>query len=216
MAILHSAEVRWISRGALPADLRNWFSGQELDLEDRTDMYLVFPACETVGLKLRNAGQTAKAKIEVKALRSSPEVVRYAAGVVGRTDAWVKWTHPTNDIPDWINSMVAAETSWVETRKRRVIRKYSLVTGAPQEVQPDERVRCGCSVELVALDVTDGSQWWTFGFESWGKPHDVRTHLRKTAEEWFRMRGTPPTPLEAIGSVAYPTWAAGLAEPLSD
>jgi hypothetical protein len=196
--------------------MRLWFSEQHLDVEDRTDMYLVFPACESVGLKLRNAGQTSKAKIEVKALRSSPEVVRYAADVVGRTDAWVKWTHPTNDIPDWINSIVAAETSWVRTRKRRIIRKYSLVTGDPHEIQADDWVPCGCSVELVALDVVDDQPWWTFGFESWGQPHDVREHLRKTAEEWFNVQGTPPIRLEAIGSVAYPTWAAGLAEPLSD
>lgn len=212
MSVLHSAEIRWILKGPVPDRVTSWFGAVLGDVEDRVDLYLVFPGCESVGLKIRNAGEQSGSKMEVKALRSSPEVVGFAAEMIGRADAWVKWTHSTNDVPDWVRSVVDAESTWVEMRKQRRLRRYSLETGQPVVIG-DERVNCGCSVELVEISVKGDTDWWTFGFESWGAPHDVRTHLRTTALSWIAEMGPPPQRLQAIDSLSYPTWTAGLVGP---
>lgn len=124
-------KVRWILRGGVPTALSEWFDASDAELEDRTDLYLVFPGCESVGLKVRDAAETPKSKMEVKALRSSPEVVGYSDGVVGLADAWVKRTHPTDEVVDW-----SARSS----RRRRLGRKRASVgTSASTRWTPTNR-----------------------------------------------------------------------------
>jgi hypothetical protein len=217
MAMLESAEVRWIFRGSLHRDLNRWFAdGRTLVVEEREDRYLVLPGSESVGLKLRDASDSGKGKLEVKAIRGAPEIIRLAEDVVGRSDSWVKWTHSTDSAVEWVRSIIDEETTWVRMRKRRVLRKFSLDEGTPREVPILERPVEGCGVELVSISTSDGD-WWTFGFEAFGSRHLMHGHLRAVALAWFEQNGlpplAPPLALSARASMAYPAWVAGVAAP---
>ena len=53
--MLHSAEIRWFVPGQIPQAVLDWFgAGHALKPEEkRIDEYLMFPDCDTVGVKLR-------------------------------------------------------------------------------------------------------------------------------------------------------------------
>ncbi|MGH8579874.1 MAG: hypothetical protein ACREVK_07080 [Gammaproteobacteria bacterium] len=86
--VTYSAEIRWFFPRALPDRLVQWFS-QEAHLEHegvRHDRYLLFPSCDTVGVKLREG------LIEIKARVAPPVPFNLGPGLSGRTDQWVKWS----------------------------------------------------------------------------------------------------------------------------
>lgn len=83
--MLHSAEIRWFHQGLLPLPTVQWFcDGQSLSMEERTDHYLVFPGCESVGVKIREES------FEIKALKGMPDSVQFPAGVSGRVECWIE------------------------------------------------------------------------------------------------------------------------------
>ena len=144
---------------------------------------------------------------EVKAIRGAAQVINLPSGVAGRADSWVKWSHPTSAF-DQLPTLVGNESTWVPTRKRRLLRRFSMDQDSLQENPIDEPPTAGCNIDLVDLDTVDGA-WWTLGFESFGQATDLRFQLGAVTTSWFDRR-PPPVPFRVTSSIAYPTWVAGL------
>ncbi len=167
----------------------------------------MFPGCDCLGVKIRDADHPKGGKFEVKALVSAPQVTRFSPSTTARSDAWVKWTCPTELFPGWVEAVTASEPSWLKVKKRRSLRKFSL-DGHYAEVRTDLQPEEGCNVELVTLQV-DGDLWWTFGFESFGPREAVRSHLFTVATRWFERDA--PCAFGVVQSLSYATWVAGFA-----
>ncbi len=62
--MFRSSEARWFISGSLPDEVLRWFkAGQALDSEGvQVQEYLVFPDCQSVGVKLREG------RFEIKAI----------------------------------------------------------------------------------------------------------------------------------------------------
>jgi hypothetical protein len=188
--VQHSAEARWFFTGTIPDPVEDWFlDGNASEPESRVDRYLVFPGCESVGVKLRDADDRGGGDFEIKVWVGAPQVTRFTPEVTARTDAWVKWSSPTPAPPRWV------EPSFVTVAKERRQRTFSLDGGT------------GANAEVVTLEV-DGRSWWTLGLESFGPREAVRPALLTVATHWFVHQ--PPCELGVIRSMSYPTWLAGL------
>ncbi len=201
--MLHSAEVRWFDAGAIPTEVQAWFcGGQTLAPEIRTDRYLRFEGCETVGVKIRQGN------FEIKALRGATESVRYADSVTGRADCWVKWSYSQPPVEAWVQALLADSRGWVEIGKRRLLRKFSLDKGAVEEVAATERPQEGCNFELTEIS-SSGALWWSLAFEAFGDPARVWENLRLTAVGLF-AQSPPPLLLDTTRSCAYPVFLNAL------
>ena len=100
----HSSEARWFFKGELPDRLVAWF-GPSTEPEARSDRYLVFPGCDSVGVKIRDADDPSRSQFEVKAQIRGPRVVRLGPRATARVDEWVKWSAPLDRFPQWADSM---------------------------------------------------------------------------------------------------------------
>jgi len=198
--MLHSSEVRWFYHTALLDDTVAWFcAGRALELEQRVDSYLLFPGCETVGLKVRQGEN-----FEVKALRGTPEIVHYTTHVSGQSDCWVKWSYSKPPVASWIEAILREGSGWVSVEKARRLRKFSLDSSSLQELSGDTRPTQGCNVELTRLRVHN-EEWWSFAFEAFGAADQVRSHLQ-TVADYFFTNHAPIHTFEVSDSYAYPTW----------
>ncbi len=202
--LLYSAEMRWFFPGELPAGFTAWYeAGQaKTPYPARTDLYLALPGCDSVGVKQREG------RFEVKALCEGAEPARYGPLVAGRCDVWVKWSYDGPGIGEWMAALGREPAGWIAVQKERRLRKYSLETGAPQEVGPALFPHAGCNVELTRLLVND-ARWWTFGFEAYGPLQAVLGYLRSGAEQFFAGE-PPPAPLDNAHSCSYPAWLSAL------
>jgi hypothetical protein len=197
----HTAEVRWFlcEEPELTDRLWDWFTEEKnLPPRERTDSYLLFPGCESIGVKLREG------RFEIKALRGASETVRYGPDVTGRADTWVKWSHTQEGVDSWIKALGEEPEGWIQVKKKRWLRKFSLDTGKPEEAKPSEWPDEGCNVELTSVQA-GGSNWWTIGFEAFGTANTLRRNLHVVAEHFF-LKNTPPIPLYATNSCSYPVW----------
>src|SRR4051794_17396553 len=177
--MLHSCEIRWFFLGVLPEEAKSWFEAVDEQKEDSSgDSYLVFPGCETIGVKLRDG-----AKFEIKARRFGPKIIEPVKSVVGKTDCWVKWS-PDFELTGELKRAMTEESHWIDVDKTRWLRRYEIKGGAsPSEISGKERPSEGCDVELTELHVESGF-WWTVGFEAFGPPRKIYDHLRATLEEF--------------------------------
>ena len=55
MTIIHSAEVRWVTPGFVPENIKNWFKSDPNCRKEKTriDYYLKFFGDQCIGIKLR-------------------------------------------------------------------------------------------------------------------------------------------------------------------
>ena len=207
-----SMEVRWFLTGTAPKEVEQWFrrgyvspKDAPIDNEARDDIYLSLPDSAALGIKLR-AGK----KIEVKQRQSSTGVQTLRAGIEGGIEQWVKWSFDlmaTDDKGEPIRSPheIAPPGYWTIIKKRRLLRKFAVI--AAEKVitvdavnqRPDE----GCNMELVWLEV-NGKQWWSLGFESFGKLDTVEKNLRLVLEQVLPDPNFPE--MRAEQSYAYPAW----------
>lgn len=208
--MLHSAEVRWFKRGSLPLEAVGWFrAGRPLSAEERTDRYLVFPGCETVGVKVRQES------LEIKALRGSSEVVHFPCGVAGRAECWVKWSSDQPGVQAWLQALLReappdgrGQAGWTAVAKTRWLRTFSLDGRLVAEVTFGQRVSEGCRVELTRI-LAAGGEWWSVGLETFGDPARMHDSLRLGGSHFFAHH-PPLEVLEVAGSCSYPAWLAGL------
>jgi hypothetical protein len=211
--MLHSAEMRWFFVGPAPEAVADWFDAREGRLQERleeprTDSYLVFFGSPGVGVKLREVPEEGRFNFEIKALRSAPRTVEPSPGILGRADAWVKWTVELN--VDLLQTMRKG-SRWIDVEKKRWLLKYEIqADAAPKEVLKEARPDEGCNVELTELLVV-GGRWWTIGFEAFGQPERVDRHLLASLETFFSgSREKIPCPLLEANSLSYPNWFASI------
>ncbi|RYX83843.1 hypothetical protein EON83_12925 [bacterium] len=173
--------------------------------EVRQDEYLVFPHCQSVGVKLR-AGR----KFEIKALASPPQRLVVNTEVAGFTDQWTKWSFDSL----WLQALQAdlhQSGQWVSVAKRRYLRELSADGGQIVEITSDPTIvpAMGCNVELTVVEVgTHSAPWLTVGFEAFGPHARLSQTLEQTVENFFRSQQPPPIPLTQYSSMSYPAWLA--------
>jgi hypothetical protein len=201
--MLHSAEIRWFYPGSLPKLMLRWFAADRmLSPATRTDRYLVFPGCESVGVKVREG------RFEIKALKGASETVRFSTGISARTDCWVKWSYGKESVKPWIEALLGEHDGWIDVTKARYLRKYSLDGGEILEVDAEELLDRGCNVELTRVSTRDRA-WWSLAFEAFGSPDLIRGDLQKVVGHFFTDH-PPAKRFEAMNSCSYPVWLASL------
>ena len=213
--MLYSAEMRWFFVGPAPEWVPEWFDAGEGRLLERleklrTDSYLVFFGSSGVGVKLREAPGKDHLNFEIKALRSAPRTVEPRPGILGKADAWVKWSVELPVAEDLPQTMREG-SRWIDVEKKRWLLKYEFkADAAPKEVLKEARPDEGCNVELTELVVV-GGHWWTIGFEAFGLPERVDRHLLASLETFFSgSRAKIPCPLLEANSLSYPNWFANI------
>lgn len=193
----HTAEVRWFVPGPMPEAVRAWPMVPAGTPERRTDRYLLFAGCETVGVKLREG------RFEVKALTGPPEVVPFGQGIAGRVSRWAKWSRSEVDVDP------ADRETWIEVAKARRQQTYRVVggrlTGVSTYAHP------GCTVEVGTVEV-DGAAWWTLAFEATGPEAELRWRLHRVVAACVEAAPLADGVVLRLGhSLAYPAFLAGLA-----
>jgi hypothetical protein len=203
--VLRSAEIRWFFPRPWSDEVRLWFSaGRELEPEgEREDQYLLFPDCETVGVKLREG------KLEVKARVSGPSPISLENGVRGQTDQWVKWSFASQGLPALTQDLLQSG-QWVGVQKKRIVRKFSADSDSVKEVPPKQQPfpASGCNVELTAIKVNATPKlWFSLGFEAFGPPAAVARILDEAVRSFFSGNGAMPgIRLSESESLNYPAW----------
>lgn len=206
---LQSSEIRWFFPQSLPQEVLEWFSaGENLTPERvREDEYLLFPGCDTVGVKLREG------KLEVKTLQAASRPLDLDGGITGRTDQWVKWSFGNEGLKTMKEALLESER-WGRVSKERFLRKFSYDSGNPVEVQSEEKPlpTSGCNVELTRLRVNaDPGEWFSLGFEAFGAPASTAKILDDTLRKFFGEHGDMPgVRLTGRESLSYPAWLATL------
>lgn len=125
-----SGEIRWFLPGKPPATLADWIAEGDLGSAEaeRIDRYLVLPACETTGVKLREG------RFEIKARTADPVPVRFGDRVAGLRDGWVKWSRQAPDAAA-LHALVADPADdWIFVAKHRRLRKFAIDEAGLHEV----------------------------------------------------------------------------------
>lgn len=206
--MLFSAEIRWFYFGELPQSTVDWFCYDDRvsEPEERTDRYLIFPGCESVGMKIRMYKD--KHHIEIKALRGASEILQFPNRVAGRTDCWVKWSYGETPALALVQALQEESTDCIDVGKKRWLRKFSLDHGQSEPVAAATRLNEGCNVELTKLHVRDRSGW-SLAFEAFGPETQVRQHLWTVATH-FLTQCPPVDQCSTVNSCSYPAWLASM------
>lgn len=206
--MLHTSEARWFFKGELPNRVLAWFGSDPPEApEAQKDCYLVFPGCDSVGVKLRDTNDPIRSAFEIKARLRGPTVTRLGPQVMARVDEWVKWSAPLDRYPKWADSIVSSEPTWITVDKQRRRRLFSVHRRGPTEVALDDQPDEGCAFELVTL-AAGHEAWWTVGLESFGSAESVGHNLLSVGR--FVFTESTPQELEIVQSLSYATWAAAL------
>lgn len=201
--MFQTAEVRWFYPEPLPAHVIAWFCGkQSLEPQERTDRYLIFPGCETVGVKVREG------RFEIKALQGTGGIVRYAPHVTGRAECWVKWSYGDPPVEPWVRALQFERADWIDVVKARRLRSFVFDGTQVAEVPGLAQVELGATVELTRITALD-RDWWALAFEAFGASQRNRETLHAVAGIFF-AHNPPPVRLNVTQSCSYPTWLAGL------
>lgn len=213
MTIFRSAEARWFFRGNADPGAEAWItSGRQASKQgERIDEYVLLPGCRSVGVKLREG------RFEVKAATSASREFTLGSRITGRCQTWVKWSRPSND-----KAAMQDDEQWAFVRKRRVLRIFSLASATVEEMTyGGPLLAAGCQVERTNLalilrrapdgpprdeDWEDSENWWTFGFEAFGRPDRIEGHLDRMLDYFAGDSAGITLPREA--SMSYPAWLA--------
>lgn len=205
--MLHTAEIRWFIPGILSKETLSWFSASNLPEKATVQVheYLLFPGCDTVGVKFRED------RFEIKAKAGVSQPLCPRMGIRGRREQWIKWSLPTKGLP-MLGGTLRQSGRWVRVRKERNQRILSAETGNLQEVFLRSFPVTGCNIELTRIEVeADPSFWFTLGFEAYGPPANTPVILEKGLNFFFEGRGSAPgMNLNKANSFSYPTWLMNL------
>jgi hypothetical protein len=205
----YSAELRWFFQNDSFETVSEWFKNySEISPKSektRADFYLLFPGCDTVGVKLREE------KFEIKALVSPPRPVKFDFGVSGKLDQWAKWSTEFSQIADFID-FEDKNGKWIKVEKTRLLRKFSADDGKPEEVdaeaaQPD----AGCNVEATFIEIeAKPRKWVSVAFEAFGSIADTPKVLDETVQKFLSgYESIPGENLSLYSSFSYPAWLSG-------
>lgn len=210
-----SLEVRWFFDGALAADVEAWYAGGGSadggptgplwPDHGRTDRYLVLPGVDDLGIKLRDGRFEFKGRVGDFGVRS------FADGNHGRTEHWVKWSHPLEDASPEHGAgrgwPIADAKRFVFVGKRRMVRYVAIASQAPVE-PPFDTARTGPVIgfELARLRLGDATAetHWSVAFEAF--PYGPDLHEPFADAVATLLAGWPSAPLSAERSLSYPAW----------
>jgi hypothetical protein len=187
-----TAELRWFFRRPPPQPVVDWFEKAADPPETRTDCYLVLPGTDALGVKVRG-GTT---RLELKLRPRPPERLGLPGGVTGDLEEWQRWSLPRPAITRLFPRLGLPKERWIEVTKERRLTTIAY------------RGDAGCRVELTALR-SQGQEWSTVGFESYGPDADLVPALEAAADELFGSIDLPGN-LGADLSCGYPGWLATL------
>ena len=162
-----SAEVRWFFDGDIPQTVGEWFKASKLRAaaEKRTDTYLIYPIATSCGVKFREN------KFEIKVLAQDIGVKKLAPNVVGVVEIWEKWSTKGKAIGQFRQEVTGDAAIWLDVKKKRVTRKYSVDGASIKEVDASSRDGVGdngCNVELTTVKI-DKDTYWSLAFDSFGE-----------------------------------------------
>jgi hypothetical protein len=208
-----SAEARWFTAGPLPGEVLKWFQGgRALEAENvQVHEYLVFPDCQSVGVKLREG------RFEIKANLTAARPLGPDLGVEGRTDQWVKWSLASEALQALAPALHQSGL-WLKVRKERFLRRFSADSGSLVEfrVPPGSFPRTGANIELTRIEVEAPPRFWfSLAFEAFGPPAVAEKTLLDAVRRFFQDHGPVPGVLLAEdNSLSYPAWLAKVAKTL--
>ena len=205
--MLHTAEIRWFIAGTLSKELLNWFSAGHRPKIPTVQVheYLLFPGCDTAGVKFRED------RLEVKAKLGASQPLDLAMGIRGLREQWIKWTLSTKGLPMFAQTLHQSGP-WLKVRKERNQRTFSAESGGLQEVFTNSLPLTGCNVELTYIEVdADPPSWFTLGFEAYGPLPVTAEILEEGFGFFFKAQGQAPgINLTEASSFGYPTWLLNL------
>jgi hypothetical protein len=187
-----TAEVRWFFRRPPPQPVTDWFDKVSDPPEARSDVYLVLPGADALGVKIRGGTKAFELK-----LRPRPsQRLGLPGGITGQLEQWQRWSFDRPPISRVFPRLGLPKAHWLEVRKRRRLTTIPYGDDA------------GCRVELTALQAR-GEEWATLGFESSGPDPDLVPALEAAAGALFGSLDHPGD-FEADLSCGYPGWLATL------
>ena len=213
--MLYTTEVRWFIPETLPDAVLDWFgAAQALDSEGvRVHEYLLFPDCDSVGVKLRDG------RLEIKAIRGKSQPLRSDLGIKGRTEQWVKWSF-TSEAFQGLDQALHQSGRWLKVRKERFLRRFSAERGRLVEVTARQGLlpAVGCHSEVTRIEVDANPRFWfSLGFEAFGPPAGTARILDDAVLLFFNEHGLiPGTTLSEYESASYPAWLANLVKACSE
>ena len=204
-------------RGELSKQLIDWFvCDQAIPREGgekgRVDEYLLFPGCDSVGIKLRGAHDPKNVQYEIKAIVGTPAPALPRKDVAGRIDHWVKWSTKGEALGP-AAALFKQKSRWVSVAKRRYQRTMNFETATPVEmnypISPSTPMpNIGCHFELTEIQ-SEGEKWFSFGFEAFGPRLETPRVLSVSVEFFLNTMGLPPDcELVSGASMSYPFWLA--------
>ena len=202
-----SAEARWFIEGSLPDEVLGWFkAGQALESEGvRVHEYLVFPDCQSVGVKLREG------RFEIKAILAAAQPLSPDLGIKGKTDRWVKWSLASEGLQT-LDPALHQSGLWLKVRKERFLRKFSGDRGPLVEISAPRGFfpGSGVNIELTRVEVEANPRFWfSLGFEAFGPPPVPDKLLLEAIRLFFKDHGRlPGISLSEDNSLSYPAWLA--------
>jgi hypothetical protein len=202
--MLHTAEVRWFIRGALPTEVVEWFwhGVSRRDPDTREDRYLILPECEATGVKVRRG-----TSLDVKARVGDGVAVSYGTGIEGVRERWVKWSSDNPLVTAGLATASASGREWLGVRKQRHLRFFSLDSVPPVEFETYTATGLGCHVELTRVLAGDTNPFeaWTLGVEVYGDPRRLVDALDASVTHVLQGRAAP-VPLTLAASMGYAAW----------
>jgi hypothetical protein len=199
--MLVTVEIRWFHVGMIPAQTMDWFQhgSQHVDVQPtREDQYLALPACDALGIKLRQG------RIEIKQGYQRFDALRVRRRIAGTPRLWRKWGFVLDQADVALAGIPLQSPWWIPVRKERVVRIYRTTgDGTVFAVPAGEYPVRGCQLELTQVRVK-GNQWWTLGFEAFGAESTLHEDLLLVANETLAA-GEPPR-LSSRDCYGYPRW----------
>jgi hypothetical protein len=195
MELAHlTLEVRWFESGTLPIEVKHWFScdcpGKPLEFpEEREDLYLYTPECDTFSLKLRQENLELKlrqAELGIRRFCEEKEAAQRAVCWKGKLEKWFKCTCDCSEPISLTSTEVGQEELWVIVQKVRWQRLYQ-----------------GICCELTQLKINDRPSW-SIACEMAGDEDRSTSHFEEVVS-WISKNYQGP-PLSASKSYAYPSW----------
>ena len=187
-----TAELRWFLRTPPPGAVVAWFERATGPPQTRTDVYLVLPGTDALGVKIR--GGTTSFELKLRSRPGSPTGL--PGGVSGLLEEWQKWSLRRSAITRFLPRIGLPKGQWMAVEKMRRMTRIGYGRHS------------GCNVEFTALEAS-GQTWSTLGFESFGPEPDLVPALEAAAEQFFAAVDLSGA-VDTWRSCGYPAWVATL------
>jgi len=197
--LTQTTEIRWFWHAIEPVNKQHWFFGQnQLQLEQRTDRYLLLPGCRTTGVKLREG------RLEVKVLQEEAAPADIAGTWHGSLQSWLKWSAESPQLfPQGYT-----DEHWLLINKRRFQRRLSFKEGQLIELRAEAPpANPEYSAELTDISIEGrNDQWQTFGLETNAPMALAEKPLRTILLDCFCPNEAPATKTRTLAAMSYPAW----------